>query len=166
MFSACSPTSAPGARSLWGLLLLSLSAQGACDDGRVPRLDDPLEEAQDTGVADAALPPMEAPARVTQLAAGDSQTCALLDTGHVECWGRRFVELYGPGTSRPTRVEGLEGVVQITTGGMMYRRAHACAVTGAGEVWCWGDDEYGAMPSRRRGRGSSPSPPVWRRSRR
>jgi alpha-tubulin suppressor-like RCC1 family protein len=78
---------------------------------------------------------------------GQEHACAAYDApgveGAVRCWGRGSEGQLGhgaaPGIQR-TAVEvvdaalaPLSGVVGIAAGSW-----HSCAVTGAGEVWCWG----------------------------
>jgi len=40
----------------------------------------------------------------------------------------------------PVAVAGLTGVVELTAG-----RAHTCARTARGQVWCWGDNSLGQL---------------------
>ena len=61
---------------------------------------------------------------VTAIAAGDHDTCALISTGTVECWGGASV--------RPTAVEGLTGVTAIADG-----IGGTCALLSNGKVKCW-----------------------------
>ena len=68
------------------------------------------------------------------ISAGGSQTCALLSTGAVECWGWNYYGQVGDNTTvdrlTPTQVDGLtSGVTAITTGG-----SHACALLTTGAV--------------------------------
>jgi alpha-tubulin suppressor-like RCC1 family protein len=83
--------------------------------------------------------------RVQGIAAGEAFACALTRSGRVWCWGdNRHGEL-GDGTKatreRPVSVVGLgSGVVAIALGYL-----HACALTRAGVVECWGYNRYGQL---------------------
>jgi alpha-tubulin suppressor-like RCC1 family protein len=72
------------------------------------------------------------------LAAGYSYTCALLDTGTVQCWGGNQYGQLGNGTTEnsltPVDVIGLSGsVIDIAAGAN-----HTCALLESDEVQCWG----------------------------
>ena len=80
---------------------------------------------------------------VTQITAGKSHTCALLDTGAVRCWGYGLGGRVGygnvndigdneaPATAGDVNVGGM--VTQITAG-----QDHTCALLDTGAVRCWG----------------------------
>jgi alpha-tubulin suppressor-like RCC1 family protein len=87
---------------------------------------------------------------VVSIAAGSESTCALTSEGTVWCWGDNSsgqlgnatftqstvpVEVMNPDGNAP-----LNGVARITAG-----QSHACAVTSAGEVLCWGDNSKGQL---------------------
>ena len=82
---------------------------------------------------------------VTAMAAGGYHTCALTAGGGVKCWGittmaswamaRRWIRI------TPVDVVGLaSGVAAVAAGGR-----HTCALTAAGGVKCWGENEYGQL---------------------
>jgi alpha-tubulin suppressor-like RCC1 family protein len=87
---------------------------------------------------------------ITAVAAGDSHTCGLTQSGQVRCWGGNGYGEVGDGTTegRTTPVDVLEapggaplaGVRAICAGGF-----HTCALTTAGTVRCWGNDYYGQL---------------------
>ena len=82
-----------------------------------------------------------------------ARTCAVLDNGEAWCWGTFIAASVNPccignGSSNvtalvPQRVDenGLKDFVQIAVG-----RSVACGLRGTNsEVWCWGDNQYGAL---------------------
>jgi alpha-tubulin suppressor-like RCC1 family protein len=84
-------------------------------------------------------------AGVTQLAAGDMHTCALLSTGGVKCWGDNYFGQIGDGTGEnrttPTALSTLtSGVTQIAIGG-----SFTCALLSTGGIKCWGWNVSGQL---------------------
>ncbi|MBN2084613.1 MAG: hypothetical protein JW748_05260 [Anaerolineales bacterium] len=82
---------------------------------------------------------------VIGLSAAGGQTCALRTGGAVQCWGNNKYGQLGDGTAEkrlsPVAVEGLDqGMARVTAGWN-----HTCAVTGNGEVKCWGWNYYGQL---------------------
>lgn len=83
---------------------------------------------------------------VEGLAAGATHSCAILDDGTLRCWGgNAYGQLGDPSFtdkiwSKPRKVPGLSGVVEVALG---FR--HSCALTDAGEVWCWGSNALGEL---------------------
>ncbi len=89
---------------------------------------------------------VDVPARITQITAGDSHNCALLDTEAVRCWGYGGPGQLGygsivnigddeaPATAGDVDVGG--AVTQIDAG-----VAYTCAVLDTGSVRCWGSNQ-------------------------
>ncbi|HET7504135.1 MAG TPA: hypothetical protein VFK02_24105 [Kofleriaceae bacterium] len=75
----------------------------------------------------------------TQIAAGSYHTCALLAAGKVTCWGANHDGQLGDDTNatrlHPVMVAGLDDARQLDVG---FGPGHACVVTAAGRVRCWG----------------------------
>jgi alpha-tubulin suppressor-like RCC1 family protein len=92
--------------------------------------------------------------KVVGLAAGSDFVCAVRTSGSLWCWGRNDIAQLGtlarsdsvdcPPSGRchpmPAPVPGLEGVVQVAAA-----FSSACAVTKAGEVFCWGQNRDGKL---------------------
>jgi hypothetical protein len=83
---------------------------------------------------------------VSRVSAGDAFTCVLMNTGAVQCFGSNAAGQLGRGNAisldaTPGVVQGLSaGAVAIATGA-----SHACAITPAGDVLCWGLNEFGQL---------------------
>lgn len=99
-------------------------------------------------------PKPAAASHVAAVSAGGQHTCALTNSGGVQCWGRNQHGQLGngmPGDSAiPVDVVDLEGgVIAIASGDI-----HTCALTAEGGVQCWGGNwraqlgaETGALDS-------------------
>jgi alpha-tubulin suppressor-like RCC1 family protein len=86
-------------------------------------------------------------ADVRGVAAGVKFTCALLSSGQVKCWGFNGDGELGDGKSMasktPVSVNGISDAKQLSVNSI---GSHACALTKAGTVKCWGfnfDGELG-----------------------
>jgi alpha-tubulin suppressor-like RCC1 family protein len=98
--------------------------------------------------APCALAPVKVPnlSGATAIAAGQTDTCALLSDGTVRCWGWNVDGELGDGTqtpsSTPVVVSGLSGATAIAMGDYT-----ACALVASGDVVCWGFDDSGQLGS-------------------
>lgn len=81
---------------------------------------------------------------VAAVSAGFDHTCALLNSGSMQCWGNNATGEIGDGTATsrktPKSVFGLSSVASISAG---YN--HTCAVTTGGGAKCWGNNDSGEL---------------------
>jgi alpha-tubulin suppressor-like RCC1 family protein len=82
--------------------------------------------------------------------AGDRDTCARMKDGSMQCWGDDSDGQLGDGktTARlsPTPIVGVSDATQVAVGGWTFSTPFQCAVVGTdGEVWCWGNNDYGQL---------------------
>ncbi len=122
----CAVTTAGGARC-WGL-----NEYGQLGDGTVTERTTPMNvSGLSSGVA--------------LVAAGRHHTCAVTTAGAGKCWGLNFAGQLGNGTTNnsttPVNVSGLSsGVAKVAVG-----ESSTCALTTAGAVKCWGNNDHGQL---------------------
>jgi alpha-tubulin suppressor-like RCC1 family protein len=95
------------------------------------------------------LPPVLAVGitNATSVSAGGFNTCAVLSTGGVECWGYNASGQLGNRTLvdsvTPVAVAGLANAASVSTSGANI--GHSCALLRSGAIECWGDNEWGEL---------------------
>ena len=81
---------------------------------------------------------------VTQITAGSYDTCAVLTTARIKCWGLGRSGQLGDGLTVnekfPVYVSGIASALQVSGGGY-----HTCAVLASRRVECWGQGHYGQL---------------------
>ncbi len=82
---------------------------------------------------------------LVSVTAGASHTCGLTSAGAAWCWGSDEFGQVGSDVIAaislvPTAVETELRYAAISAGG-----DHTCAVTGSGELWCWGRNDFGQV---------------------
>jgi alpha-tubulin suppressor-like RCC1 family protein len=97
--------------------------------------------------------PVPLPVAATRLSVGFEHSCAVGRDGAVYCWGRGDLGRLGtyddpPSNGPPGAIPGT-GVVRVAVATPFAEvsagSTHSCALTTAGEAYCWGFDEYGAL---------------------
>ncbi len=74
----------------------------------------------------------------------EGSNCCGIEKGRVICWGSNKditqVKSTDQETTPPTAIAGVEEAVAVAVGSY-----HACALTSAGTVFCWGSNSYGEI---------------------
>jgi alpha-tubulin suppressor-like RCC1 family protein len=95
---------------------------------------------------DLTVAPTVAPTPFTEVVAGYAHSCGVA-AGTVYCWGDNSRGQLGHASTRvdftpvPAAVTGIDSdVIDLAAG-----QYHTCAVTAAGDTWCWGANESGQL---------------------
>lgn len=91
---------------------------------------------------------------VTAVAVGEQNSCALLDSGAVKCWGKNDYGQLGDDSDvenslEPVDVAGLTDAAAISAG-----LAHVCVVTTGKTMKCWGSNLYAELGLGQSGNGA------------
>lgn len=95
-----------------------------------------------------ATPVIGLAAKVTQLALSYQSTCALLETGHVQCWGSNSHGELGLADNKIVRKIT---PTTITIGSnlkakrLVAGKNHLCAISQNDSVYCWGNNDFGQL---------------------
>jgi alpha-tubulin suppressor-like RCC1 family protein len=107
-----------------------------------------LGDGTTTNRSEPAAAPLGAdPATPARIAAGGAHTCAVDTDGHVWCWGNGEEGAVGDGSGmdRPAPVALRLGSDGATAQAIAAGGAHTCAVTTAGQLYCWGRGDEGQL---------------------
>jgi alpha-tubulin suppressor-like RCC1 family protein len=121
---------------------LDASGAAACwGGGAAGQLGDGSRTSSSTPLAVAAASPL---ARLSASLAG-GVTCGLTTDGRALCWGQTGEGQLGTGTAlvaayTPVAVNGALRFTAVGVG-----ESHACALTAAGEAYCWGNNWFGQL---------------------
>jgi alpha-tubulin suppressor-like RCC1 family protein len=107
------------------------------------------------------IPPFSEGHYATELAAGESHTCAILENGSVYCWGDGSFGALGNGGNQfqqliPTPISDLglnRTAITLASGG-----SHTCAILSDGNVSCWGLGNNGQLGNGQTGNSNVPVP--------
>ncbi|HEX2079210.1 MAG TPA: hypothetical protein VHG08_15905 [Longimicrobium sp.] len=118
-------------------LLLGAALLSACAD-RVPT----TPSAPPPGVALTVIPTTA----FSTLDAGETHACALTSGGQAWCWGRNSTGQLGDSTAT-TRTVAVQVLQQsgVTFTALSAGLIHNCALTSAGQAWCWGYNADGRL---------------------
>jgi alpha-tubulin suppressor-like RCC1 family protein len=92
-----------------------------------------------------------------EVAVGYGFSCALRETGVIDCWGGNGDGELGNGTQEasttPVEVGGITGATQVSAG-----NSHACALLASGRIKCWGDNGDGELGNGTEANANTPVP--------
>lgn len=87
-------------------------------------------------------------AKVTQLALSYQSTCALLETGNVQCWGSNSQGELGLADNKIVRKITPTAVTigsNLKAKRLVAGKNHLCALSQNDSVYCWGNNDFGQL---------------------
>jgi len=81
--------------------------------------------------------------RAVALSAGEDHTCARMEGGALQCWGRNFDGQLGDGGDEVRKSPIMVPLKDVTAIGL--GRRHTCAIHGGGQLTCWGFNKSGQL---------------------
>ena len=82
---------------------------------------------------------------VKSMALGQNFTCAVLPWGRLKCWGENTHGQLGDGSKIDSPLPVTAILPDVTVRQVAAGTGHACVLTLAGSVQCWGDNTYGQL---------------------
>lgn len=82
---------------------------------------------------------------VASLASMTQTTCAILDGGSLNCWGRNDKGGLGIGTTADSAVPVTVAAMPTPVGSAAIGNLHTCAVAASGTAYCWGEGQHGQL---------------------
>lgn len=81
------------------------------------------------------------------VATGGQHSCALKSNGKVQCWGlNNFGQIGEEHYATNIKISSLKEITQLrNVQALTLGETHSCALTDAGEVFCWGDNSEGQL---------------------
>ena len=130
-----------GVVNCWGANAYGQLGNGSTDDAGTNRDSPTTASLIPTKV------PVQLPESATALTAGEFHTCALLDTGAVNCWGSNSYGQLGFGivTSNEVLPAPPDLPFNTTTTVVAAGKLHTCAVLSTGAAYCWGAHAQGQL---------------------
>lgn len=80
---------------------------------------------------------------ITQVAAGNANTCAITSAGVAYCWGANWDGAVGNGTTSPAETTPQQVSGGHTFGSLSVGQDYACGITTGGAALCWGWNDFG-----------------------
>ena len=82
---------------------------------------------------------------VKSMALGQNFTCAVLPWGRLKCWGENTHGQLGDGSKTDSSLPVTAILPGVTVRQVAAGTGHACVLTLAGSVLCWGDNSFGQL---------------------
>ena len=134
---------------------LSTAGEAKCFGGNLNGalgLGDGEARGDAAGEMGATLQSIDAGEPIAALAVGGAHACALSETGAVRCWGQNLSGVLGRGDGE--HIGDMPGemgaalaplALPVTAVRTVHARGHACVVSEANEVVCWGANDVGQL---------------------
>jgi alpha-tubulin suppressor-like RCC1 family protein len=140
-----SNAAAPGTTVMTGAVDVALGSAGGCalgDTGLVSCWG--ILGAGDGTLSSSTLPQPSLVTSASAIAVGFYHVCAIVD-GRVQCWGENTYGELGRGTRDVTAVPTTVGGLPALAADVRVGAGHACARLTNGDVYCWGQNNYGQL---------------------